>query len=48
MAYNRKKVQRKIKRDSQRQFRNIASSVLNILEKVKDKFPSKNERYFEI
>lgn len=37
-----------IKRDSQRQFRNIASSVLNILEKVKDKFPSKNERYFEI
>jgi hypothetical protein len=37
-----------IKRDSQRQFRNVASSVLNILEKVKDKFPSKNERYFEI
>lgn len=37
-----------IKRDSQRQFRNVASSVLDILEKVKDNFPSKNERYFEI
>jgi len=37
-----------VKRDSQRQFRNVALSVLEVLESIKNKFPAENERYFEI
>jgi hypothetical protein len=37
-----------LKRDSQRQFRKVAISVLEVLESIKNKFPAENERYFEI
>ena len=36
------------KRDSQRQCRHVASSVLNIIKNVEKQFPNRNERYFEI
>lgn len=37
-----------LKRDSQRQFRRVALSVLEVLESIQNNFPAENERYFEI
>ena len=36
------------KRMSQRYLRNIKKDVMDILTNIKNKFPKKNERYFEL
>ena len=37
-----------IKRESQRYLRTIVENVMEIINKVENKFPPKNERYFEV
>ncbi len=37
-----------LKRESQRYFRQISEQIEEVIKKIETKFPSKNERYFEI